>query len=147
MFTRRDCLVALAAAVSTAGAIALAQQAEPAGKSWAIDWNSIPAKTNPQGSGRAFFKGPTATLNELEVHVTTLNPGQAPHPPHKHPNEEMLIVKEGQLTVLINGDWKTYGPGSIIYLASNVLHGARNDGTVPVTYHVVGFKTAATPAQ
>ncbi len=44
MFTRRDCLVAVAAAVFTAGAFALAQQAESVGKSWAIDWTSVPPK-------------------------------------------------------------------------------------------------------
>jgi quercetin dioxygenase-like cupin family protein len=147
MFTRRDCFVAVAATAFTAGAFALAQQAAPVTKSWAIDWNSVPAKTNSTDTVRTFFKGPTATLNDLDVHVTTLNPGQAPHQPHKHPNEEMLIVKEGQLTVLINGEWKTVGPGSVVYLASNVMHGARNDGTVPVTYHVVGFRTEKTPAQ
>jgi XRE family transcriptional regulator, regulator of sulfur utilization len=145
MFTRRDCLIALTAATLTAGIFAVAQQSEPVGKSWAIDWNSIPAKTTNVGTLRTFFKGPTATLADLDVHVTMLNPGAASHQPHKHPNEEMLIIKEGQATVLINGEWKTVGPGSVVYLASNVPHAARNDSKEPVTYTVVNFRIPGAP--
>ena len=44
----------------------------------------------------------TATLDELECHITTLNPGETPHPPHKHPDEELVIVKEGTVESLVN---------------------------------------------
>jgi len=42
-----------------------------------LDWNAIPAKETKVGSVRSFCKAPTATLEELELHVTTLNPGQS----------------------------------------------------------------------
>src|SRR6202789_310726 len=149
MFTRRDGLVALVAAVLTAAlaaaGVAVAQQAEAVGKSWAIDWSSVPAKTTEVGVLRTFFNGPTATLADLDVHVTTLNPHAASHQPHKHPNEEMLIIKEGTVTVLINGEWKTVGPGSVVYLASNVPHAARNDSKEPLTYTVVNFRIPGAP--
>jgi len=144
MLTRRDVLVALSAAALTAGGFALAQSMQANG-SWAIDWDSVPAKPTDSGSGRSFFKGPTATLKDLDVHVTTLNPGGAPHSPHKHPNEEMLIVKSGTIEALINGEWKRVGPGGVVFLASNIFHGVRNAGTEPAVYHVIGFRTEATP--
>ena len=50
------------------------------------------------------------------------------------------------MEALVNGDWKRVGPGSVIFFASNQLHGLRNVGTVPAVYHVINFKTAATPA-
>ena len=81
----------------------------------------------------------------MELHVTTLNPGQEPHPPHRHPNEEMVIIREGTVEVLVNGDWKRLGPGSVLFNASNQLHGLRNVGTIPAVYHVINWKTAATP--
>jgi quercetin dioxygenase-like cupin family protein len=145
MITRRDIIVALAAAGATLCAVAVASEQTPAPLSWVLDWNSIPAKETKVGSLRSFFKGPTATLAELELHVTTLNPGQASHPPHRHPNEEMVIVKEGTLESLVNGEWKRVGPGSVIFNASNQLHGLRNPGSVPATYHVINWTTAATP--
>ena len=94
----------------------------------------------------SFFSTPTATLENLEVHVTTLNPGQMPHPPHRHPNEEMLIIDQGTVETLSAGVWKTVGPGSVIFNGSNQLHGLKNIGTTPAIYHVINFKTAATPA-
>ena len=37
------------------------------------------------------------------------------------------------------------GPGSVIFNASNQLHGLRNVGTDKAIYHVVNWKTPATP--
>lgn len=127
--------------------VALAQEKEqekekdknPVQPSAIFDWNATTPTPTSFGSDRAFFKGPTATLDQLDVHVVTLNPGQAPHPPHQHANEEVLIVKEGTLEFLMNGEWKPAGPGSAIFIASNQLHGVRNHGSVPVTFHVISW--------
>jgi quercetin dioxygenase-like cupin family protein len=144
MLTRRDAVVAVVAAAVTAGGFAVAQSGTAKG-SWVINWDDVPAKTTESGSVRSLYNGPTATLKSLDVHITTLNPGGAPHPPHKHPNEEMLIVKQGTLEALINGEWKKVGPGGVIFLASNIFHGVRNVGNEPAVYDVIGFKTADTP--
>jgi len=144
MVTRRDVLVGLGAAAVAPGGLALAAEADTKG-SWAIELESVPVKTTDSGSVRNVFNGPTATLKNLDVHVTTLNPGGAPHHPHKHPNEEMLVVKSGIIEALINGEWKKVGPGGVVFLASNIFHGVRNAGTEPAVYHVIGFRTADTP--
>lgn len=140
MLTKRDLLVALMAASGTLGMVA-AQQASPVLPSTAFDWNSIAVRETKVGSSRQFVRAPTATLDELEIHVTTLNPGQTSHPPHQHPNEELLIVKEGTVEALVNGDWKRLGIGSVIFQASNQLHGIRNVGSGPATYHVVNWSS------
>ena len=75
------------------------------------------------------------------MHVTTLNPGLASHAPHQHENEELIIIREGTLEALMNGTWKRVGPGSVVFNASNVLHGIRNVGTTPAVYHVVNWKS------
>jgi quercetin dioxygenase-like cupin family protein len=144
MITRRDLTVAFVAVAATAGAFALAD-ATPVMGSAVFDWNSIPAKPTAVGSVRSFFSARTATLENLEVHVTTLNPGQTSHPPHRHPNEELIIVQRGTVETLSNGEWKRVGPGSVIFNGSNQLHGFRNVGAEPAVYHVINFKTAATP--
>lgn len=144
MLTRRDAVVAVIATAVTAGGFAVAQSGTAKG-SWVINWDDVPAKTTESGSVRSLYNGPTATLKNLDVHITTLNPGGAPHPPHKHPNEEMLIIKSGTVEALINGEWKKVGPGGVIFLSSNIFHGVRNVGNEPAVYHVIGFKTADTP--
>lgn len=144
MVTRRDVLVALLAATGTAGVFALADSTSILGSS-VFDWNSIPVKQTSVGSQRPFVKAPTATLEELEIHVTTLDPGKMSHPPHKHPNEELIVIRQGTVESLSNGQWQRVGPGSVIFNASNQLHGLRNVGTEPAIYHVINFRTSATP--
>ena len=140
MITRRDIGVALIAITGTL-AIAGAQQAPPAILgSRTFDWDAMTKKDVAYGSTRAFFRAPTATLAELEMHVTTLNPGETSHAPHQHVNEELIIIKEGTIETLSLGVWKKVGPGSVIFNASNDLHGVKNIGTGPATYHVINWK-------
>jgi quercetin dioxygenase-like cupin family protein len=141
MITRRDVVVALAAVAGTLAVVAAAPQKPPILGSTAFDWNTVPVKQTAVGSVRQFLRAPTATLDELEIHVTTLNAGQTSHAPHKHPNEELIIIREGTVEALVNGEWKTVGPGSVIFQASNQLHGLRNVGTGPATYHVVNWSS------
>jgi quercetin dioxygenase-like cupin family protein len=146
MITRRDLLVALPAVAATGGAFAAADTKPVMGSS-VFDWNSIPVKPTKVGSVRSFFSTPTATLENLELHVTTLNPGESPHPPHRHPNEEMLIIRQGTVETLSNGVWKQVGPGSVIFNGSNQLHGLKNVGADQAVYHVINWKSSTTPAQ
>src|SRR5690349_16541485 len=140
--TMRDVVVAVVAAGATLGVVAYAQE-KPAAilKSTVFDWNSWPVRNTDVGQSRQVVRQPTLTLDELEMHVTTLNPGVASHPPHKHTNEELLILKEGTLEALVDGQWKKVGPGSIVFQASNSCHGVRNVGTTSATYHIVNWSS------
>jgi quercetin dioxygenase-like cupin family protein len=53
----------------------------------------------------------------------------------------LVIVKEGTLEVLVNGEWKRVGPGSVIFNASNQMHAIRNVGEGPATYHVINWSS------
>ncbi|MDQ3650270.1 MAG: cupin domain-containing protein [Acidobacteriota bacterium] len=141
MITRRDMFVALVAASATLCAGVFATSQTPLMQSSIFDWNSIAARQTKVGAVRQFFQSPTATLDELECHVTTLNPGESPHAPHKHPDEELIIVKEGTVESLVNGEQKRVGPGSVIFQASNQMHSIRNVGTGPATYHVIKWNS------
>ena len=144
MISRREIVIALTASALTASALVVAAQKAML-TSAIYAWDSIPVKTTASGSVRSFFSGPTPTLKNLEVHVTTLNPGQAPHNPHRHGHEELLIIKQGNVEALIDGKWQPAGPGSVIFLASNQLHGIRNAGTMPAVYHVIAWTSSDTP--
>src|SRR5438477_11974600 len=39
---------------------------------------------------RALVDTVTSNLSRLEIHVTTLGPGESPHPPHRHAHEELI---------------------------------------------------------
>lgn len=86
---------------------------------------------------RALVDTETLNLSRLEMHVTTLAPGHAPHPPHRHPHEEIMVVRSGTLEVLQNGLTRRAAAGAVIFEASNELHGLRNPGPDSATYVVI----------
>lgn len=106
-------------------------------RSSVFEWERLESRQTNTGAVRSVFKEPTARLEEFEMHITTLNPGQSPHPPHQHVDEEMMIVKEGVLETTQNGVARRAGPGSITFQASNEVHGLRNIGETPATYYVI----------
>jgi quercetin dioxygenase-like cupin family protein len=106
-----------------------------------IDWNSVEVKTNDYRLSRKFFESRTATTDTLEFHATTVKPGEPARPPVQHAEEEVIVVKEGTVEALVNGEWKTVEPGSVIFNAANSLHAIRNPGNTPVTYFVLGWHT------
>src|SRR5438128_12253619 len=101
MLKKRDFVVALLSVTATLAVVAFARTETPVMGSSIFDWNTIEVKPSKVGSTRKFFQAPTATLDELECHVTTLNPGASPHEPQKHPDEEIVIIKEGTVESLV----------------------------------------------
>jgi len=146
MFTRRELSilsVALCVGIGV-GQVARADSKAEVQESALWDWESLSPSPTGVGQYRHVVRAPTATLDELEIHVTTLNPGQTSHAPHQHPNEELVILASGKLEATSNGKTRVLGPGSIIFNASNQLHGVRNVGDVPATYHVINWAPPGT---
>ena len=110
-----------------------------------FDWSKLVFKPGKVGGRRDVVDSPTTTLTKFECHVTTLNPHEAPHAPHHHPDEEIVLIKEGALDVTINGVTTRANAGSIILAGSNDEHGWRNALETPTTYYVARIVTGATP--
>jgi hypothetical protein len=68
-------------------------------RSRVIDWNTLVPTETRTGQRRDVFDGPTDTLDRLHGHITTLNPGENTGPLHRHPQEEIVIIKEGTVEV------------------------------------------------
>jgi quercetin dioxygenase-like cupin family protein len=110
-----------------------------------FEWAQLAAKATKTGERRDVVDSPTLTMAKFECHVTTLNAHEAPHAPHHHPDEEIVLVKEGALDVTINGTTTRAVAGSIIFASSNEEHGWRNAVGVPATYYVMRIVTDQTP--
>src|ERR1700679_140764 len=119
MITRRDVVAGLIGMPCALNAlVASAAEGETGGQimgSTVFDWEDMKPVKNVTGEVRSLCKGPTATLDELEMHVSTLNPGLASHPPHRHVNEELIILREGQCETLSNGVWVKVGAGYVVF--------------------------------
>ena len=139
MITRRDFAVAALAAGITLAAVSFAGGAAGLLDSTAWQWGDLEPKKTDVGERREVVRQPTRTLDELEMHVTTLNPHTASHPPHTHPNEEMVILKEGTLRAHVNGKEIVVPAGGVLFFASLQPHAVQNVGDTPATYYVINW--------
>lgn len=81
------------------------------------------------------YNGPTDQLSGVCTGMATLEPGASPHPPHRHPEEEFLIVSDGTGEIECDGKITHVGPGSIMYCAGGTLHGITNTGGTQMTFY------------
>lgn len=141
MITRRDLAAAAIAATVTLACVSMADEKPPVLDSTAWKWEDMAVRKTDVGELRSLVREPTRTLDELEMHITTLNPNTTSHPPHTHPNEEIVIVREGTLQAHVNGKEVVVGPGGILFYASMQPHGVKNIGDTPATYFVINWKS------
>ena len=135
-YSRRELSLLLSAVLAnetvtsaTAMSAALVSKAYP--------YDELPVSTNGPNRARAVLRGETHKGVPIELHETELAPGERPHPPHHHPHEEMVIVREGTIEVTIAGQSSRLGAGSVAYVASNDEHGWRNVGDGRARYMVL----------
>ena len=115
---------------------------ESAVRSYVYRWNDLKVEKETSRERRPILQGSTTDLENLEIHATTLAPGKAPHPSHAHEDEEeLLIVKEGQLKVTIKDESKVLGPGSIALIVPGEEHGFENAGDTQASYYIMKYRS------
>jgi len=120
---------------------------KPPLESHVYEWNELEVVPIPNGERRPVFDGPTATVDQLHCHITSLAVGQVSGEPRLHHQEEIIIIKEGEVEVTCNGRTRKAGAGSVIFFASQSVTRLRNIGTVPATYYVMYYYTPKTPRE
>lgn len=106
-------------------------------------FDEMPVRNSNGVQIRSVVKGKLTTGESVEVHETTLPPGVAPHPPHRHLHTEMWLVREGTIEITANGVSSRLGPGSVGCVRSNDEHGIKNVSETPATYFVVAIGPGA----
>ena len=122
-------------------AVAAAQEApkKPMLPSKTFKYEDLTVKESGQNKQRAVLNGLTHSGFPVEMHLTELGPGQAPHAPHKHVHEEMVMLQTGTLEVTIEGKTTHVTAGSVVFVASNEMHGWKNPGTDRAQYFVIAL--------
>ena len=134
-YSRREVGLMLPALAATAAADPQSQ----ALPSKAFKYEDLPVKASGQNQSRAILNGETHSGFPVELHMTELGPGQAPHPPHHHVHEEILMLRTGALDVTIGGQTTRVTAGSVVYAASNQEHGWKNPGPERAEYFVIAL--------
>ena len=93
------------------------------------------------------FDGSTCNLEHLTVHVSVLSPGCCPHPPHVHPEEEILVVLDGEAVCVIpdnaeQSDPRTevLRPGEFVYYPAYQYHTIRNASEHRLVYIMMKWR-------
>ena len=139
-------------AATLVGVASFAQQkddtrrmAMPKIQSQIFPWGMPALEPTKTGARATVFDGPTATLDRFHCHISTLNPGENTGALHRHPQEELVILKDGTVEVNIDGKLTTATTGAMIFFSANENENMRNVGKTPATYYVIQFFTPATP--
>jgi len=111
-----------------------------AGGTFSGDWENWSVQQNEKGERREVFERFTAAFQKMELHVTTLNAGLVSHAPHKHTQEEIIVVRKGTGIVLLGDATQPVAEGDLIFFASNSLHSLKNSGSGPLEYFALQFQ-------
>lgn len=109
--------------MSDAVAAAVTHVPAGGGEILAVGENLITVKIDGAATGGAY-----SCFDELS------DPGHGP-PPHRHSQEELFYVLEGEVEFIEFRDGAEHGtvcrPGSVVGIAANAVHTFRNAGTTP----------------
>lgn len=99
------------------------------------------AKTNQEtwGTFLSYYEGQSDHLTDILTGVAIINPGEEIHPPHKHPEEEFLMVIEGQGTWSVKGVESPAVAGDILFSVPGEYHGIKNTGNTPLKFVVFKY--------
>lgn len=111
-----------------------------AGGSFSGDWENWPVQENEKGERREVFDRFTALFQKMELHATTLNAGQISHNPHKHPQEEIILIRKGKGEMFIGNATYPAGPGDLVFLSSGIVHNLRNTGKEQLEYFALQWQ-------
>jgi quercetin dioxygenase-like cupin family protein len=139
---RREMVAALSAMAALGGITASAQTADETvlSKSRVYEFDRLPVVPRDHGQkDQTVLQGVLPTGEALEVHETTLPPGQTPHAPHRHRHSELMLVRDGTLEFNNDGQLERAGPGGVFFVGSNVLHGVKCVGEVAANYYVIAI--------
>ena len=92
------------------------------------------------GDNRVYYDGPTEQLSAMTAGSLRLKPGMSPHPPHQHPEEEIMVIAEGTGEISIEGKVTPVASGGMMYCAAGKLHGIVNTGKTPLLFYYFKWK-------
>jgi quercetin dioxygenase-like cupin family protein len=101
-----------------------------------VQGNRLQYIDTPGGNAGVALATPSRGASEVSVIRQRQQPG-GNNPAHTHDREEVIVVLAGSVTVTLNGDVVTLGPGDTIIVPPHVLHQLENAGSEPADWLLV----------
>jgi (S)-ureidoglycine aminohydrolase len=107
-------------------------------------WSDLQVVKRPKGEARPILEGITPHFKLFKVHATTINPhSRMRDSEYTQENEELIIVKEGVMTVTVEGKTKELKPGGIALIMSGDKRSLVNNTDKSATYYVFQLNSIA----
>lgn len=110
------------------------ERSKKAGGALILNKDSLEFKKSARGGGIKYFDRPTAMCENFEMHITQLDHIGPSHAPHQHTDTEIILILEGNTTMMIDGVNYTAGPGDLYIAESGKMHGISNAEDKPCSY-------------
>jgi len=108
---------------------------------------SLRADSETGWTPHVFFAGGLPDLEFLGCHTSVLAPGACPHPPHHHPEEEILTLIEGEIELVLPDLSRAEGgprhrllPGGFAYYPAHFAHTLIATGSRPARYVMLRWR-------
>lgn len=92
-----------------------------------------------------YFTGASYGTKDLLAGVADIKPGEEIHPPHRHAEEEFLLVTKGEGTWHLNGEDFPAKKGDMLYAAPWDIHGITNTGSDNLEFVVWKWNSKGVP--
>ena len=110
------------------------ERSKKAGGIVILNVDSLVLNKTEKGGTRKYFDRPTAMCENFEMHVTQLSHMGPSHAPHQHIETEIILVIDGNTSMVIDGKNYTAGPGDLYIMESGKMHGISNATDKPCSY-------------
>jgi (S)-ureidoglycine aminohydrolase len=117
-------------------------------KAGVFRWRDTPAKQRDGRTERAIVSGSTLDLAKLDIRAVTLAPKRATDTAvvvGENDSEVLLIIKDGQLGITIDGKQKLVSSGSVALALPGDEIRVVNEGEKPATYYLFTYISKAPP--
>ena len=115
-----------------------------------IDPLQIPLPPDENNGWKPYrlFRGSTDKLQKMACHASFLTRGHCPHPPHRHDEEEILLVLAGEVEITLPdlqtapGDrTRRLDRGSFVYYPAQFTHTLQTTSAEPANYVMLKWKS------
>ncbi len=109
--------------------------------STAHDWEKLQVEETKKGFSRKIYEGSSKAFQHAKAEAITLNKRKATSTINVEIKaEELLIIKEGNLKITLNGKTEVLGAGSVIIAFGGSTYKIKNLDKTPSTYYVISWE-------
>lgn len=116
-----------------------------AGQSVILSEADIPADVADWGTFLPYFTDDTHVLKPVLVGVAKIDAGQEIHPPHRHADEEYLMITKGRGEWYLNGETRPAKQGDILFARAWDYHGVKAADDSPLEFVVFKYAGKDSP--